>query len=69
MMQVGRNLTEQSLRWAVVEFGRHYHAERNPQELKNALVEADERVGGLDGNVRCRKRLGGLLNYYHREAA
>ena len=31
--------------------------------------EAGERVGGLDGNVRCRKRLGGLLNYYHREAA
>jgi len=52
-----------------VEFGRHYHAERNHQGLENALIEADERVGGLDGNVRCRKRLGGLLNYYHREAA
>jgi len=26
-------------------------------------------VGSLDGNVRCRKRLGGMLNYYYREAA
>ena len=60
---------EQSLRRAVVEFGRHYHRERNHQGLENVLIEADERVGSLDGNVRCRKRLGGLLNYYHREAA
>ena len=60
---------EQSLRRAVVEFGRHYHSGRNHQGLENALIEADERVGSLDGNVRCRKRLGGLLNYYHCEAA
>jgi hypothetical protein len=24
---------------------------------------------GADGKVACRSRLGGLLNYYHREAA
>ncbi len=60
---------EQSLRRAIVEFVRHYHGERNHQGLDNALIEADERVGSLDGNVRCCKRLGGLLNYYHREAA
>jgi hypothetical protein len=24
---------------------------------------------GSDGKVACRSRLGGLLNYYHREAA
>ena len=32
----------------------YYHAKRNHQGLENALIEADERVGGLDGNVRCR---------------
>ncbi len=61
--------SEQSLSRAVTEFTSHYHRERNHQGLENALIEADERVGGLDGNVRCRKRLGGLLTYYHREAA
>ncbi len=60
---------EQSLRRAVTEFISHYHRERNHQGLENALIEADERVGSLHGNVRCCKRLGGLLNYYHREAA
>jgi len=60
---------EQSLRRAVAEFISHYHAERNHQGLGNKLIEADECVGSLEGNVRCRERLGGLLNYYHREAA
>ncbi len=60
---------EQSLRRAVTEFISHYHKERNHQGLENALIEADERVGSLQGNVRCCKRLGGLLSYYHRDAA
>ncbi len=60
---------EQSLRRAVAEFIRHYHGERNHQGLGNALIEAEECVGNLHGNVRCCKRLGGLLSYYHREAA
>ncbi len=60
---------EQSLRRAFTEFVRHYHRERNHQGLGNALIEADECVGRLDGNVRCCKRSGGLLDYYHREAA
>ena len=61
---------EQSLRRAVTEFICHYHRERNHhQGLENALIEADERVGSLHGNVRCCKRLGGLLSYYHRDAA
>ena len=60
---------EQSLRRAVTEFISHYHRERNHQGLENALTEADERVGSRHGNVRCCKRLGGLLSYYHRDAA
>ena len=62
-------LGEHSLRRTVVEFIHHYHGERNHQGLGNALIETDEHVGSLDGNVRCRKRLGGMLNYYYREAA
>ena len=43
--------------------------ERNHQGLGNALLEAEECVGSPHGKVRCRKRLGGLLSYYHRDAA
>ena len=60
---------EQSLRRAVGEFISHYHGERNHQGLDNGLIEADDCVGSRHGGVRCRERLGGLLNYYHREAA
>ena len=61
--------SEQSLRRAVAEFIHHYHGERNHQGLGNALLEAEECVGSPHGKVRCRKRLGGLLSYYHRDAA
>ena len=60
--------SEQSLRRAVTEFIHHYHGERNHQGLGNALLEAEECVGSPHGKVRCRKRLGGLLSYYHRAA-
>jgi hypothetical protein len=30
---------------------------------------AEQRVGSGEGKVRCKERLGGLLKYYHREAA
>ncbi len=60
---------EQSLRRAVAEFIHHYHGERNRQGLGDALIEAEECVGSPHGNVRCCKRLGGLLSYYHRAAA
>ena len=36
---------------------------------QDALLEAEECVGSSHGKVRCRKRLGGLLGYYHRAAA
>ena len=61
--------SEQSLRRAVAEFIHHYRGERNHQGLGNALLEAEECVGSPHGKVRCRKRLGGLLSYYHRDAA
>lgn len=60
---------EQSLRTAVTEYIAHYHRERNHQGLANRLVEADSESERTTGVVKCRERLGGLLKYYHRDAA
>jgi len=60
---------EQSLRTAVREFLAHYHRERNHQGLNNRLLEPDHNIAQTCGEVQCRERLGGLLNYYYRPAA
>ena len=61
----------ESLRRAVTAFVEHYHQERNHQGKENVLLfpAAEQRVGFSDGKVRRKERLGGLLKYYHREAA
>jgi hypothetical protein len=48
---------------------RHHHTERNHQGLENELIEPDETTGSENGAIDCRERLGGLLKYYHRQAA
>jgi transposase InsO family protein len=60
---------EASLRTAVREFLAHYHEERNHQGLANRVVVPGEEVGRTFGEIQCRERLGGLLRYYHRQAA
>ena len=60
---------EDSLRRAVREYVAHYHAERNHQGLGNAIIAPAPCPKGTTGRVRCRERLGGMLRYYHREAA
>jgi putative transposase len=60
---------EGSLRKAIQEFVRHYHRERNHQGLGNRLIIEDESGVGRGGAIRCRQRLGGMLNYYYRVAA
>ena len=62
-------LGEKHLRVAISEFVFHYHAERHHQGLENELIEPDETAGRMEGRIACRERLGGLLNYYHWEAA
>ena len=58
------------LRNAVRQYLLHYHQERNHQGLANQIIVPGDEVGrGGDGEVKCRKRLGGLLRYYHRRAA
>ena len=61
---------ERSLRLALKEYVTHYHHERNHQGKGNLLLfPASEQTPRVDGPVRCRERLGGLLRYYYRAAA
>ena len=60
---------EASLRRALKEFGQHFHHERNHQGLENRIIDAGNEVGRTNGEVLCRRRLGGLLRYDYRNAA
>jgi len=60
---------ERSLRRALCEYVEHYHAERNHQGKDNVLLFPRNTDIHREGAVQCRERLGGLLHYYHQEAA
>ena len=60
---------ERSLRRALSEYVEHFHVERNHQGKGNVLLFPRSANIRRDGHVQCRARLGGLLRYYHREAA
>ena len=60
---------EASLRRALRAYVVHYHTERNHQGLGNRLLEPLAKVGSTNDPIHCRERLGGLLNFYYREAA
>jgi transposase InsO family protein len=60
---------ERSLRRALSEYVEHYHAERNHQGKANVLLFPRVTETRRGGTVQCRERLGGLLRYYHQEAA
>lgn len=60
---------ERSLRRALSEYVAHYHAERNHQGRSNVLLFPQITETRRDGPMQCRERLGGLLRYYHQEAA
>ena len=62
-------LGEKHLRKIVAEFVDHYRHERNHQGLDNRLIEPISSDANRTGAVNCRQRLGGILNYYYREAA
>ena len=59
---------EGSLRKAIHEFVEHYHRERNHQGLGNRLI-MKEGPCLATGQIECRRRLGGMLNFYYRQAA
>jgi putative transposase len=58
---------ERHFRHAITEFVEHDHRERNHQGLHNRLI-AGAPVTNRTGRVQCRRRLGGLLNFYERAA-
>src|SRR6266852_181216 len=60
---------ERSLRKALSEYVAHYHAERNHQGKSNVLLFCRATETRRAEPVQCRERLGGILNYYHQEAA
>jgi len=62
-------LGEAHLRRLISEYFAHYNSERYHQGLGGKLIEPTELASRTSGRVVCRKRLGGLLRYYHRAAA
>ncbi len=60
---------EASLRRALREYVSHYHTERNHQGVGNRLLEPHAMSHSTNDPIKCRERLGGMLNFYCREAA
>jgi len=60
-------LGEDHLRHTITQYLIHYHRERNDQALDNQVIDPEEL--NPTGPIRCQQRMGGLLNYYYREAA
>ncbi len=63
---------ERHLRYVVKEFIAHYHTERFHQGLGGQLIQRSvgpANENGAHGKIVCRSRLGGMLNFYVREAA
>jgi transposase InsO family protein len=58
---------DRHFRRAVAEYVEHYHCERNHQGLDNRLISGPPMIQ-MTSRVRCRPRLGGLLNFYERAA-
>ena len=62
-------LGERHLREIIREYVEHYHGERPHQSLGNKLIAATNDNAAMSGRVLRRRRLGGVLSYYHRDAA
>ena len=60
---------ERALRYTLKSYLAHYHQERNHQGLDNQLIEPIATIPDLNLPVVRQDRLGGLLSFYHREAA
>ncbi len=60
---------ENSLWYVIREYLAHYHAERNHQGIENVIPFLDPRLEAREGTIVKAERLGGLLNFYYRQAA
>jgi hypothetical protein len=57
--------------YVLSNYVQHFHVERNHQGKGNVILfpAAADRVGESSWEIRTRHQLGGLLNFYYREAA
>ena len=61
---------ERSLRHVLSEYIAHHHTERPHQGKGNVILfPSSEMAPNLDSPIESQERLGGLLKYYHRQAA
>ena len=62
---------EGSLRRILSDYVEHFHGERNHQGKENVILfpVPEDRNGQSSGQIQTRERVGGLLNFYYREAA
>lgn len=60
---------EGSLRRALYNYTVHYHEERNHQGKSNVLLFPQKTKPPITADIECQERLGGLLRYYHCQAA
>jgi len=61
--------SESHLRRIIANYVSHYHFDRNHQGLDNERIEKSNSFGGTLDAIKRKERIGGLLNYYYREAA
>ena len=67
-----RHLRERHLRHLIREFAARYHTVRYHQGLGSQIIMPTPSPSNDKASLRaigCRSRLGGLLNFYRREAA
>ncbi|MEX2044127.1 MAG: integrase core domain-containing protein, partial [Opitutus sp.] len=62
-------LGEAHLRQVIAQYLAYYHHERNHQGLDGRIIEPEVEMAAAKGTVCRRQRLGGMLNYYYRDAA
>ena len=61
---------QRHLRYVISEYMAHYHHERFHQGIGGSLISPiAANDNAATGEIRCRSRLGGLLNFYYREVA
>lgn len=60
---------DRHIRHVIGEYVEHYNNERPHQGIGNRLINEPAEPPPRDGPVQCRKRLGGLMRSYRREAA
>ena len=60
-------LGEKHLELAINQYLKHYNTERNHQGIRNHLIRPE--ILSRDGDISSKKRLGGMLTYYYRQAA